>query len=366
MLTHVLRKGSNMKKLYFRFGNGKTADLCQTAYNYREGGAKVAIFNAYNNQPIVSKVKIDGKSILTVEPNAQVKNIFEQGFAFKSSNVDAVLVDNAHMLRKSQVEELFYLAKTFDITVITYGNRLNENGEVPTASMRLMELSNTIEPVDGEDLKNPSIEFYYGAMNASKTAKLLYKAFELSKSGFKVEIIKPAADRSETMITSRIGLSRKADIVVNNSDSLYDYSVQLKKDHVDYILVDEAQFLTTSQIDDLDRMNRELNIPIRCYGLKTDFLTNHFEGSGRLLAIASLKKLRTICHCVERNGAEFNARRYKDGEYITEGSQVAIDDGKEIAYDSLCERCYLRDVQGIDIDKPEKVLKKLIDRKIVY
>ena len=81
--------------------------------------------------------------------------------------------------------------------------------------------------------------------------------------------------------------------------------------------------------------------------------------------IAELKKLRTICHCKERNGAEFNARRYKDGPYITEGSQVAVDDGKEIAYDSLCERCYLRDVQGIDINDPEKVRKKLIQRKVI-
>ena len=357
-----------MKKLYFKFGNGKTADLCQTAYNYCEGGAKVVVMNANLNQKIVSHIEASGKNVLTLEPNAPVDEaIFGQGFAFSSQNVDAVLVDNAHMLTKQQVEQLFYLCKSFGITVITYGNRLNKQDETPAASMRLMELADIIEPVDGEDTfaYRANLQFYYGAMNASKTAKLLYKAFDLEQKGLKVVTMKPSIDRSATMITSRIGISRKADVVVNPSDRLYGYGEYFVKDRVNFILVDEAQFLTSTQIDDLNRINRDFNISIRCYGLKTDFLTHHFEGSGRLLAIADLKKLRTICHCKERNGAEFNARKYKDGEYITEGSQVAVDDGKEIAYDSLCDRCYIKGVQGIDIDSPEKVLKKLMDKSII-
>ena len=366
MLTLVLRKGSNMKKLYFRFGNGKTADLCQTAYNYREGGANIIVMNASMNKEISSHVETNGKRILTLEPNFNINfNLFENGFEFKRRGVTAILVDNAHMLFPNQAEQLFYLCKTFDITVITYGDRLRF-GEVPRTSMRLMELANTIEPVDGEGILNnhARLEFYYGAMNASKTAKLLYQAYNLEENGKTVITVKPSIDRSATMISSRIGLSRKADVVLGPKEKI-DID-QFRERRIDVILVDEAQFLTASQIDTLVKINQELNIPIRCYGLKTDFLTQHFEGSGKLLGIADLRKLRTICHCAERNGAEFNARRYKDGEYITEGSQVAIDDGKEIAYDSLCERCYLRDVQGIDIDKPEKVLKKLIDRKIVY
>jgi len=356
-----------MKKLYFKFGNGKTADLCQTAYNYREGGAKIVVMNADANQEISAHVENAGKKILTLEPNSTVnEHLFGQGFSFSRQGVDAILIDNAHMLTENQVEQLFYLCKTFGITVITYGNRLNRLGETPKASMRLMELANTIEPVDGEDsfAYRANLQFYYGAMNASKTAKLLYKAFELEKSGLKVVTVKPSIDRSATMISSRIGLARKADIVVNPTDRLYCYGEYFTREHVNFILVDEAQFLTAVQINDLARINHDFNIPIRCYGLKTDFLTRHFEGSGRLLAIADLKKLRTICHCLERNGADFNARRYKDGEYITEGSQVAVDDGKEIAYDSLCDRCYIRDVQGIDIDEPHKVLKKLIDKGI--
>ncbi len=356
-----------MKKLYFKFGNGKTADLCQTAYNYREGGANIVVMNADSNQPLVSNIKANGKNILTLSPNKALIALFYQGFAFKKNGVDAILIDNAHLLNSHQVDELFYLCKTFGITVITYGNRIDKFGETSKGAMRLMELSDIIEPVDGEDsfAYRANLQFYYGAMNASKTAKLLYKAFDLEEKGFKVVTVKPSIDRSATMITSRIGLSRKADVVVNSSDRLYGLGEYLAKDHVNFILVDEAQFLTKNQIDDLSRINKDFNIPIRCYGLKTDFLTHHFEGSGRLLAIADLKKLRTICHCKERNGAEFNARKYKDGEYITEGSQVAVDDGMEIAYDSLCDRCYITDVQGIDIDNPEKVLKKLIDRGIV-
>ena len=356
-----------MKKLYFKFGNGKTADLCQTAYNYREGGAKVVVMNADSNNPIESKVKIGGRNILTLEPNATTDSIFEQGFKFQKEGIDAILVDNAHMLTPNKAEQLFYLCKAFNITIITYGNRLNDLGVVPGGSMRLMELADTLEPVDGEDsfAYRAKLQFYYGAMNASKTAKLLYKAFDLEQRGLKVVIVKPSVDRSATMISSRIGLSRKADIVVDPKDRLYGYGEYLMRDRVNFILVDEAQFLTATQIDDLARVNQDFNIPIRCYGLKTDFLTHHFTGSGRLLALADLKKLRTICHCKERNGAEFNARRYKDGPYITSGSQVAVDDGKEIAYDSLCDRCYIKDVQGIDIDNPEKVLVKLRENGIV-
>ena len=354
-----------MKKFYFRYGNGKTADLCQTAYNYREGGANVVVMNARLNYDISSHVLIDGKSILTLKPNAIVnEQLFEQGFDFKRRGVAAILVDNAHLLFPHQVDQLFYLCKTFDITVIAYGDRM-KNDIIPRASMRLMELANTIEPVDGEDSfsNRANLQFYYGAMNASKTAKLLYKAFDLEKRGLSVTTVKPSIDRDKNMITSRIGLSRKADIVLEPTDAIdVDY---FREHHVDMILVDEAQFLTETQIDDLIKINRTLKIPVRCYGLKTDFLTHHFTGSGKLLAIADLKKLRTICHCAERAGAEFNARKYKNGGYITEGSQVAVDDGREIAYDSLCDRCYITDVQGIPLEKPIKVLKKLADMKIV-
>ena len=358
-----------MKKLYFKYGTGKTADLCQTAYNYREGGAKIIVMNAANNDLIASHIENDGKKLLTLDPNGVVdNNLFIQGFNFAHEGVDAILVDNAHLLTANQVEQLFYLCKTFNLTVITYGNRIFKNGETTNGAMRLMELANIIEPVDGEVsfAYRANLQFYYGAMNSSKTAKLLYKAFDLERQGLRVVTIKPSVDRSKTMIKSRIGLERKADIVVDEADRLYGEGAYMLRNHVNFILVDEAQFLTINQIDDLARINREYNIPVRCYGLKSDFLTKHFSGSGRLLAIADeLKKMRTICHCADRNGADFNARRYKDGEYIVDGPQVAVDDGKEIVYDSLCDYCYIRDVQGVDIKSPQKVLRYLEQKRIV-
>ncbi|MBQ4634355.1 MAG: hypothetical protein IJB71_03305 [Bacilli bacterium] len=357
-----------MKKLYFKYGNGKTADLCQTAYNYREGGAKVITMNT-TNRPIISHIKNNGKDLLTLEPDAILdNNIFSSGFKYKAQGIDAILIDNAHLLTENQVDQFFYLGKTFDITIIAYGNRFEKIGYTTAGAMRLMELANVIEPVDGENsfAHRANLQFYYGAMNSSKTAKLLYKAFNLEAQGLKVITIKPTIDRSATMIKSRIGIERKADIVLNENDRLYGEGVYMVRDHVNFILVDEAQFLTVDQIDDLVRINKEYNIPIRCYGLKTDFLTHHFAGSGRLLALADeLKKMRTICHCAERAGADFNARKYKDGEYIVDGPQVAVDNGKEIVYDSLCDECYIRDVQGIELERPNKVLVHLMKKGIV-
>lgn len=355
-----------MENLYFRYGNGKTADLCQTAYNYREAGAKVIVMNADNNKEIASRVKPNGKSILTLEPNAKTDHIFEQGSRFSSEGVAAILVDNAHMLTVKQVEQLFYLCKTYDITVFAYGNRINELGRAPSASMRFMELADVIESLgDENDLTNHArFQFYYGAMNACKTSQLLYRANYLHEQGLNVRTIKPSTDRSVTEISSRIGLARKADVVLGKEDRLYGDGEYFVREHVNHIFVDEAQFLTGTQIDDLSRINRDFNIPVSCYGLRTDFLTRSFEGSARLLTLAELHKIKTICSCA-KHGAEFNARKHKNGEYITSGDQIAVDDGGDIVYESLCEGCYIEKVQGIDLKNPDKVLRKLLEMKIV-
>lgn len=356
-----------MKKLYFKYGTGKTADLCQTAYNYKEGGAKVITMNAANNEEIKTHIEKNGVPILTLQPNGVVdEDLFRQGFKFQQDGVDVILVDNAHLLSEKQAEQLFYLAKAFNITVIAYGRRMIDS-KTTAGAMRLMELANVLEPVDGDDsfTHRTNLQFYYGAMNSCKTAKLLYKADALEKQGLKIVTIKPTIDRSADMIKSRIGLERKADLILSEKDRLFGEGKYMMRHHVNFILVDEAQFLTVEQIDDLARINSGFHIPVRCYGLKSDFLTRHFSGSGRLLAIADLKKMRTICHCHERSGADFNARRYKNGEYIVDGPQVAVDDGKEIVYDSLCDKCYLTEVEGVDITSPVKVLKHLQKKKIV-
>lgn len=351
-----------MKKMYFRYGNGKSADLCENAYNYREGGANIVILNAKNNDKINSKALRNGEFLLSVDPTDSLSDcLFECGLKYKKNGVDAILVDNAHMLSINQVEELYYISKILDITVITYGIRLDIDNKTPAASMRLMELANNLEKVDGEVEHKSNLVFYYGTMNSSKTAKLLYKAFDLESQGFKVATIKPALDRNQNLITSRIGLQRRASIVLENNTCLLNYDFS----DVQYILVDEAQFLTINQINELKFINEKYNIPVLCYGLKSDFLTKAFPGSSRLLAIAELKKMRTICKCKEKVGASFNARKYKNGDYITDGPQVAIDNGEEIVYESLCDYCYIRDVQKIDLNNPQKVLEKLMAKRHV-
>ena len=123
-------------------------------------------------------------------------------------------------------------------------------------------------------------------MNCSKTAQLLTKNQSLLDDGFRTCIIKPKLDRDEWYISSRIGLRKKADIVLDSLDSIYGQGEYLYGDRINQILVDEAQFLTTNQINQLRRIVNDYNIPVACYGLKSDFLSNLFPGSQRLLEIS--------------------------------------------------------------------------------
>lgn len=329
-----------MAKLYFRYGFGKSSNLCQTAYNYNEMGMNVLVMSA-TNQNIVSKVKVEDKPLFqrNIDYVINDNNIFYDVANMK--DISCVLVDEAHLLDIKHVEELFLISTILNITVITYGYR-TINDKSTKASMRLMELSNIIEPVDDEYLGLPKLEFHYGAMNASKTAKLLYKYYDLKKDGINVTLLKPALDRDSLYVMTRAGLKAKADIVVDKNDDIVIPSS-------DFILVDEAQFLSSKQIDELKDINIEKSIPVRCYGLKTDFISHHFEGSGRLLEIAdSLTKLKTICRCGD--GADFNARMDREGNYLSEGESIAIDDGS-VKYTSLCSKCYAEKVLKIRYNK---------------
>ena len=349
-----------MAKLYFRYGEGKTAQLCQVAYNYiDERNMNVLIINAKDNETISSKVMVDGKQLLIREPNMYIfdDSFYSQVYG-KSQYMDinCVLVDNAEYLTVEQAEDLFYISKLLDIPVIAYGNRLMNGIYTSLGVCRLMALADDIEKIEhGMVMKRATLNFNYGAMNCSKTADLLVRDESLTKMGYKTNIIKPKLDRDEYSVSSRIGLKKRADIVLDRDDSIYGQAEYMCRDRVNYILVDEAQFLTPIQIEQIRRIVNDYGIPVTCYGLKSDFLSNLFPGSQKLLEISdNIHKMNTVCSCGK--GASFNVRKDKYGNYVTQGEQVVIDDGGN--YDSECALCFMEHVMGIDIKEKSRILKK--------
>lgn len=350
-----------MAKLYFRYGLGKSAQLCQVAYNYlNQRGMEIAVINAKGNEMIRSRIVVDGKNVLVREPNFYLKpgvSLYEKIYLrHRDKNLKCVLVDNAEYLTIEQAEDLFYISKLLDIPVIAYGNRLINERDTSLGVCRLMALADDIEKIDmSVSSKRATLDFNYGAMNCSKTAQLLTKNQSLMDDGFKTCIIKPKLDRDELYISSRIGLRKKADIVLDSSDSIYGQAEYLYHDRINQILVDEVQFLTPRQIDQLRRIVNDYDIPISCYGLKSDFLSNLFPGSQRLLEVSdNIYKMNTVCGC--GRGANFNVRMDRHGNYVTEGAQVCIDQGDN--YDSECAFCFMEHVMKIDMDSKKRIRKK--------
>ncbi len=199
--------------------------------------------------------------------------------------------------------------------------------------------------------------FRYGAMNSGKSTALLQAAYNYEERGQHVLVAKPRVDtRGEAHVVSRLGVTRQADFVVGQEEgvrvafSARRAAVERETgSDVSCLLVDEAQFLTEAQVDDLLRIAILDDVPVLAYGIRTDFLTVAFPGSRRLLEIAhSLEELKTICRCGRK--AVFNAR--KAGErYVFDGDQVAIDQesaaGSTVTYESLCGACYLQESGGV-------------------
>ena len=190
--------------------------------------------------------------------------------------------------------------------------------------------------------------FRYGAMNAGKSTILLQTAYNYEEKGKKVILLKPSVDtKGDEKIVSRIGLERKVDYLIGDNDSI----ISILGDNIisiDCILVDEAQFLKRKQVDELFYISKIMDIPVIAFGLRTDFKSNGFEGSIRLLELAdALEEMPTICRCGKK--ARFNAREV-DGKFIFDGDSILIDDKAEVEYESLCGTCY--------IEEQEKVLKR--------
>ena len=183
--------------------------------------------------------------------------------------------------------------------------------------------------------------FRYGAMGCGKTMQLLQVAFNYEERGQKVCVIKPATDtKNGEKLQTRIGPERETDFTFTKNENIYKKIAKNYKD-VACILVDEAQFLTPKQADQLMLAVVELNIPVMCYGLRLNFRQDDsgFEGATRLLQIAhKIEEIKTICDC--GHNATLNTR-FLDGKLVTEGPDILIDDGKsEIKYRALCVNCY--------------------------
>lgn len=201
--------------------------------------------------------------------------------------------------------------------------------------------------------------FRYGAMNSGKSTGLLQAAFNYEERGQRVLLAKPQVDsKGEDQIVSRLGVTRTVDFLIPHGASVRELYHQHATgddpaallEHVDAeikpvacLLVDEAQFLEPAQVDDLLRIAVLEGVPVMAYGIRTDFRTQSFPGSGRLMELAhSVEELKTICRCGRK--AIFNTRRAGD-TFVFEGDQVAID-GVEVTYESLCAACYLTESGG--------------------
>lgn len=186
--------------------------------------------------------------------------------------------------------------------------------------------------------------FRYGAMNCGKTAGLLQVAHNYEEQGMRILLIKPAIDtKGDDKVVSRIGIERTVDIRLAAEDTVLE-QMGHKADWLIYrpnaIIVDEAQFLTPEQVDELYLVTKEYDIPVLCYGLRADFRMQGFPGSIRLLEIADdIEELKTICKCGSK--ATQNLRRI-NGEPTFSGEQVVIDGTANVEYEGVCGKCYIR------------------------
>ncbi|MBQ2795644.1 MAG: thymidine kinase [Oscillospiraceae bacterium] len=178
--------------------------------------------------------------------------------------------------------------------------------------------------------------FKYGAMGSSKSAQALITKYNYEERGMKVWLIKPKTDTrdGQNILKSRIGLFAVADEI-----ALTDSIKERFAEHSDcnVIIADEAQFLAPEQIDELRDIVDDMNIPVMCFGLRTDFITKLFPGSMRLFEVAdSITEIKTICDCGAK--ATVNARMDDNGKIVTAGDQICI--GGNDRYIAMCHKCW--------------------------
>lgn len=189
--------------------------------------------------------------------------------------------------------------------------------------------------------------FKFGAMGSSKTANALMTRFNYIEKGQNVWLIKPATDNRDdyidesgkiiTVIKSRIGLSAEAEVINENESIIQKYHNTIANMHVDAIICDECQFLTMEQVNELKYIAEYQNIPVLCFGLRTDFRSELFAGSKRLFEIAdSIQEIKSICRCGAKSVV--NAKLNSRGKAVLSGDQIDI--GGNEKYEGMCWKCW--------------------------
>ena len=184
--------------------------------------------------------------------------------------------------------------------------------------------------------------FKYGAMGSSKTAQALITKYNYEENDMKVWLIKPSADTRDgvQILRSRIGLAAAVEVMTPDMD-IYAVFGSSRLGKCDAVIVDECQFLTEAQIDQLRAIVNDYNVPVMCFGLRTDFQTRLFPGSRRLMELADcIEEIKTMCDCGSK--ATVNAR-ISNGYIVTEGAQVVL--GGNDSYIAMCHRCYIRGIR---------------------
>ena len=187
--------------------------------------------------------------------------------------------------------------------------------------------------------------YYYGSMASSKTLRLLSTAYNFEEKGVQIMVLKPSLDTrdGDNIIRSRAGLERKCvmvdkDIDLYNAVKTYSNILSTQFEQLKWVIIDECQFLTKKQVDELSDVVDNLDINVMCYGLRTDFRSKLFQGSKRLFEIAdTIEEIKSTCECGNRK-TSINARFDENGEIITDGNQVMI--GGDETYTALCRKCW--------------------------
>ncbi len=181
------------------------------------------------------------------------------------------------------------------------------------------------------------LHFFYSTMNAGKSTSLLQSNHNYLESNLKTLLFLPKeiSDKADSNIVSRIGLKAKA-ISIDNKFKFYEYVKKIEYKNINCVFVDEAQFLTKEQVRDLSKISDKLDIPVMCYGIRTDFQGELFHGSSELLAIAdNLNELKTICSECDKK-ATMVVRLDENGDVILEGEKILVG-GNEI-YKTVCRK----------------------------